>query len=241
MGRGPAGDDAKLFSDAQRPALRTAVAELAWLLDRGYAVSSSLKLVGDRHELRARQRTAVLRCTCTTAEAAARFARRLTASAVAGRPLAIDGFNVLIAIEAALAGGVLLRGRDGALRDMSSVHGSYRRTEHTVAASEAIGEVLAGLAPTSVAWLLDRPVSNSGRLKLALAELAEARGWRWDIELDYDPDRRLAVFDGVVATGDAWILDQAQAHYDLAAAVVAARCPGAWIVDLGLAEPEVAG
>jgi hypothetical protein len=235
MGRGPAQHDHELFGPEQVPALRAAVEELAWLLDRGYAETSALKLVGDRHQLRRRQRLAVLRCTCTDAQRRERTRRRLSPAQVAGRPLAIDGFNVVIAIEAALAGGVLLIGRDGVLRDMSSVHGSYRRTAHTLAASEAIGEQIAALAPASVLWLFDRPVSNSGRLRAALAELAQARGWSWTIELDYDPDRRLASFAGVVASGDGWILDQAAASFDLAAAVVRARCPEAWILELGLA------
>jgi hypothetical protein len=136
---------------------------------------------------------------------------------------------------------VLLRGRDRALRDMASVHGSYRRTEHTLAASEAIGEHLAQLAPSAVRWLLDRPVSNSGRLKLALTELAASRGWAWEIELEYDPDRWLVGFEGVVASSDAWILDHARARYDLAAAVVAQRCPTAWVLDLGLADAQAPG
>ncbi|MFO7561302.1 MAG: DUF434 domain-containing protein [Enhygromyxa sp.] len=232
MARGPAPDDPSLFATAELPRLRRAVAELAWLLDRGYAEGSALKLVGDRHNLRARQRTAVLRCVCSDEQLERRRAHQVELDAIAGRELALDGFNVLIILESALAGGVLLRGRDRFLRDMASVHGSYRRTEQTLAASVAIGERLAALAPSHVTWLLDRPVSNSGRLKAALDELAAERGWPWTVELDYHPDRRLAGFDGVVATGDAWILDHAAQLVDLADAVIAGCCPAAWIVDL---------
>lgn len=231
MTRGPAPDDEALFGERELPRLRMAMAELAWLLNRGYAEGSSLKLVGDRHELRARQRVAVLRCVCTDAQLQRRRAHSLEPAALAGRPLALDGFNVLIVVESALAGGVVLRGRDGFLRDMASVHGSYRRGDQTLAASVAIGEQLAKLGPSTVTWLLDRPVSNSGRLKVALDELAAERGWAWTIELDYAPDRRLAEFAGVVATGDAWILDSAAECFDLTAAVVAACCPDAWIVE----------
>lgn len=238
MPRGPAQDDAALFGPDAVAAMRVAVEELAWLLGRGYASTSALKLVGDRHDLRARQRTAVLRSTCTDAQAGARRASRVDPGALAGRGVAIDGFNVLIAVESAFAGGVLLRGRDGALRDMASVHGSYRRSEHTLRAAEAIGERLAALGPSAVAWSLDRPVSNSGRLKTILLTLAGERGWPWSVELHYDPDRHLtgqaqATPGLVVASGDAWILDHAPAHVDLAAAVIAQRCPEAWLVDLG--------
>lgn len=232
MSRGPAPDDVSLFAAAELPRLRTAVSELAWLLDRGYAERSALELVGNRHDLRARQRTAVLRCVCSTGQRDRRKAHRLELDAVAGQPLALDGFNVLIVVESALAGGVLLRGRDRVLRDLASVHGSYRRNERTLAASVAIGERLAAARPSSVLWLLDRPVSNSGRLELALRELAAERGWPWTIELDYAPDRRLAQFAGVVASGDAWILDHADRFVDLADAVIGDACPAAWMVDL---------
>ncbi|EDM77364.1 uncharacterized conserved protein, putative [Plesiocystis pacifica SIR-1] len=243
MPRGPAQDDAVDFGAEALPGLRTAVSELAWLLSRGYATTSALELVGNRHDLRARQRTAVLRCTCTDDEAEARTARRVGAAQLRGRAVALDGFNVLIAVESALAGGVVLRGRDGALRDMASVHGSYRRSETTQAAAEAIGEQLAALGPSAVLWLLDRPVSNSGRLKVSLAELAQARGWPWTIELDFDPDKRLAQLGGegasaspppVVASGDGWILDRVDASFDLAAHTIAAARPDAWLLDLGL-------
>jgi hypothetical protein len=232
VAHGPAQEDAELFGANALPGLRTAIDELAWLLDRGYAESSSLALVGNRHELRVRQRTALMRCVCRAAQLERRRTHRLGFAAVAGRPIAIDGFNVLIAVESALAGGVLLRGRDRMIRDMASIHGSYRRNEQTLAASEAIGEQLEALGASSITWLLDRPVSNSGKLKAALAELAEQRGWAWSIELDPDPDRRLIAFDGVVATGDAWILDNAAGFVDLAAAAISAICPAAWIVDL---------
>ena len=61
--RGPHPDDLRLFGADALPALRTAAVELAWLLMRGYAHESSLKLVGDRHGLESRQRLAVSRWT----------------------------------------------------------------------------------------------------------------------------------------------------------------------------------
>src|SRR5690606_14699524 len=62
--RGPHPDDRRLFSSEQAPALRMAVEHLSWLLTRGYAPPSALKLVGDRFSLLERQRIAVLRCSC---------------------------------------------------------------------------------------------------------------------------------------------------------------------------------
>lgn len=232
MPRGPAQDDEHLFADELVPRLRVAVWELSWLLERGYAEDSSLKLVGDRHELLARQRTAVLRCAATRGAIDRRRRHRLPAAALRGQTLAIDGFNQLIAVEAALGGGVVLIGRDAVVRDMASIHGSYRRSEQTLAAATALGEQLEQLALARVQWWLDQPVSNSGRLRAMLLELAAARGWPWTVELDPDPDRALMRLDAVVASGDAWVLDEVERAFDLARAVIEPLREQVWWVDL---------
>src|SRR4051794_12700876 len=56
--RGPGPQDPEWFSSEARPDLAQATADLSWLLSRGYAEPSSLKLVGDRYRLVERQRVA---------------------------------------------------------------------------------------------------------------------------------------------------------------------------------------
>ena len=126
--RGPHPRDAHLFADAVVTDLRTATSHLSWLLSRGYVNPSALKLVGDRFDLKDRQRVAVGRCACPDAARDDRAARRLSLRDLRGRTVYIDGFNVVTTVEAALGGGVLLVGRDGAVRDMASMHGNYRRS-----------------------------------------------------------------------------------------------------------------
>src|SRR5437763_1300671 len=58
--RGPDPRDGLAFDPSAWPALRAAVADLSWLLERGYAPTSALKLVGDRWSLTERQRAAVV-------------------------------------------------------------------------------------------------------------------------------------------------------------------------------------
>jgi len=145
--------------------LRAAAADFCWLLTRGYAHDSALKLVGDRHSLVARQRVAVSRGCCSEAQAAQRRSRQVGGEQLRGAALWLDGYNVLITIEAALAGGVILAARDGAYRDMASMHGSYRKVAETRPALELLGRVIAAFEVAECRWYLDRPVSNSGRLK----------------------------------------------------------------------------
>lgn len=213
--------------------MREAVADLSWLLAREYTPASAVKLVGDRYMLRERQRRAVLRAACTDAERDGRIARQIDVAAVRGRDVALDGFNCIITIEAAMSSGVVLVGRDGAHRDMSSVHGSYRTVDETTAAVRAVGELLAAHEPASVTWFLDRPVSNSGRLRQAIVDAAAEAGWDHVAELDNDPDRRLVErTDWIVATSDAWILDHCSSWVDLPGTVIASGVAAPWIVDL---------
>jgi len=230
--RGPHPDDARLFAAEARAPLREAGADLAWLLSRGYVNPSALKLVGDRHRLTARQRTAVERSTCSDADRARREAHRVDAREVQSRPLRLDGYNVLTTIEAALGGGVILAGRDGAYRDMASMHGSYRKVAETRPALELLGRVLAVLAPSDVLWYLDRPVSNSGRLKKIIEGLAAERAWPWSVELVPDPDALLAETPEIVATADSVILDRCRAWCNLARETITRHVPEAEVVEL---------
>lgn len=234
--RGPHPEDSRLFCGPNLPALQNATGELSWLLTRGYAARSSLKLVGDRHALDSRQRVAVARCACGDAALVRRQRNRVGPSEVRNEELWIDGFNVLTTIEAALAGGLILQARDGCYRDMASMHGNYRAVEETRRAIEVIGESLAELQVGPCHWLLDQPVSNSGRLKTMLREFSQANGWNWQIELVPDPDPLLIRSNRIVASSDSQILDHADRWFNLARFAVEAHLSSVWRVNFSTGE-----
>ena len=163
--RGPHPEDATLFGSPDWVhTLRQAAGDLAWLLGRQYAPGAALTLVGNHYQLHTRQRQALARAVAAPAVARARRQRQVPAAALAGMTLEVDGFNQLITVEVALAGGLLLWGQDGALRDLASVHGTYRTMTDTPRALDALGRSLASLLLQRVRILLDAPVSNAGRL-----------------------------------------------------------------------------
>jgi hypothetical protein len=231
--RGADPEDAELFAPKWTSTLRTAVLELSWLLDRGYSDVSALALVGNRHRLRKRQRDAVRRSACGDEATRDRRARRVDASALRGRPIAIDGFNVLITLEAGLAGAPLFRGRDGVLRDIASVHGSWRHVDGTATALAGIAAFAREQRLGDATWYLDRPVANSGRLAATIEASADAADLGWRVELLFDPDAALRNSDRVVASADGAVLDGCGSWLDLVGEVVARIAPRAWIVDLG--------
>src|SRR5712672_3346832 len=93
--RGMHPEDPIAFGAPSLPALRAATADLSFLQGRGYAPTSSRKVVGDRYALTLRQRDAVARCACDDQRAQARKASMLPASALRAQTLRVDGFNVL--------------------------------------------------------------------------------------------------------------------------------------------------
>ncbi|PTY08337.1 DUF434 domain-containing protein [Opitutaceae bacterium EW11] len=236
--RGAHPEDDELFAATHWPALRAASADLAWLLDRGYALRSALAITGDRHLLTQRQRLAVARCACSEEQRMRRRTHELDAGELAGGELWIDGYNLLITIEAALAGGVILRGRDGAYRDMASLHGTYREVTETGRAAQLIGEAAAGWQVSRCRWFLDRPVGNSGRLRGVLEELAKRAGWNWEVQLEFSPDRLLAESAWPVATSDSAVLDRCGRWVNAACEIVRAAIPAAFILDLSGELPE---
>jgi len=230
--RGPHPRDTDQFSAAQLPELRRAAGDLAWLLSRAYPVKAAVKLVGDRYALRVRQRSAIQRATVGDALREARQARRVGPDAVAGEPLLVDGYNVLLTVESALGGGIVLACRDGAYRDMASMAGHYKRVEQTRSALRLLGAFLAAAGCSEVRWYLDRPISNSGRLRALMEDVAAEHAWPWVVELVASPDRELAASDELVASADGWILDQGGGWLNLAREVVDRDVREAWVVDL---------
>ncbi len=230
--RGPHPADEKLFDAEAIGDLRLAVGDYSLLLTKSYAQKSALKLVGDRFSLTQRQRLAVMRSACSDAQLASRNERRVVAENLAGQSLAVDGYNVLITIEAAMSGGMIFKGRDGCYRDLASVHGTYRKVIETIPAVQLIGEFLRETGADEALWLLDSPVSNSGRLKTLIRELAEENGWNWEIELVLNPDAELKKSDLVVASSDSVVLDGCKSWVSLAREIIKKKLASARVIDL---------
>jgi hypothetical protein len=231
--RGAHPDDARLFAREQWALLQRASGELAWLLDRGYALRSSLALVGNRHDLTQRQRLALARCSSDVTRCDRRRAHEVSPEEAAGADIWVDGYNVLISLEAALSGGIILSGRDGCFRDLASLHGTYRSVSETIPALTMIGETFARWRVGGCHWLLDRPVSNSGALRSVMLELALTRAWPWEVELEFNPDKVLASSPAIVASSDSFVLDRCTRWLNVARHIISAQVPQACIVDLG--------
>ncbi|MBR4555653.1 MAG: DUF434 domain-containing protein [Ruminococcus sp.] len=215
--RGFVPSDEKDFGEEALPVLRKASEELRFLWDRGYPVTSTVRFIGDRYQFSERQRLALARVVSPTESIASRKSREV--GEISGRTLFIDGFNVIIGLETAFSQSMLFCCPDGSVRDLAGLRGSYRPIPETVTALKALLKALGELGVSRAVIYLDRPVSNSGRLKELIDRLAEGTGFETETVLE---DRVDTVLKGkpLVASGDAVILDACGEWFALARYVI---------------------
>jgi hypothetical protein len=230
--RGANPADEKLFGEEYISQIRQAVADYSLLLSKGYADKSALKLVGDRFSLTERQRLAVMRSSCSDKHLELRKAKQVDITNIKAQPIAIDGYNILITIEAAMSGGIIFVGRDGCCRDLASLHGTYRKVDETIPAIFLINEFLKDAGAGDTLWLLDKPVSNSGRLKTLIRELAEENGWNCEVELTISPDYVLINTADIAASSDSVVLDGCKRWVNLSRAIIEQKISKSRIINL---------
>lgn len=237
--RGAHPEDARLFAAAVLPRLRAAAAEISYLSSRGYPLEPILNFVGGHHQLEARQRLALRRTASSPQQQQQRAARLLPPEQAAAGPLHIDGFNLIITLEVALSGGLLLRGADGAVRDLAGLSGSYRPVEETEEALRLLGRGLHALAVPAVQLLLDAPVANSGRLRARVLEHAATWSCAASVSLVPDVDRALLAAPRVVSS-DSAVLDACTSWLNLGAWLLSRFVPTARLIDLAADPAEAA-
>ena len=236
--RGPNPQDAELFTEETIGVLRMACEDFSLLLSKGYADKSSLKIVGDKFNLTKRQRLAVMRSCCSDQQLELRISHKKHVQDLRGKSIAIDGYNLLITIESALGGGIILKGRDGCFRDLASIHGTYRKVDETIPAIMLIADYLGEVEVSKVKWFFDSSVSNSAKLKKLLEKLAIENNWRWQIELSLSPDAELIKSDLIIVSSDSVVLDGCGSWVNLGAEIITQKIPAAKVVDLSKKKPQ---
>ena len=226
--RGTAPEDALFFDQTRVARLRQAVGDLGWLLQRGYSPKASLELVGNRYQLTARERLAIVHA----AEDGAARSVQIPFESLRGRHLCIDGFNLLITLETALGGGIILIGGDGCYRDIADVHGSYALRAETETAIALVAQTLKAANVADALWLFDRPVSNSGRLAALVNRCAERTGAPMHGETAQQVDAKVKACPGVAVTADSQILNAAPFWFDLGGWLIRHRIGNSRLVDL---------
>ena len=212
--RGFIPEDVRNFSPEAIKSLRLASRHVAYLINEGYDLKQAAVFVGNHFLLSERQRLAVMRSLATEAQLAGRRMKERSMPELKGQEVWIDGFNIIITLEVLLSGSLLFTCMDGTVRDLAALRGTYRIISETPDAVRIMLNALDAVNVRKVNLLLDEPVSNSGRLKVLIAEIAEAYPFELDIQILRDVDRTLYGKDNVI-TSDAVILDHCRSWVNL--------------------------
>jgi hypothetical protein len=217
--RGFVPEDEKNFSLEAIEKLRTAARHVCWLINEGYDLKKASTFVGNHFLLSERQRMAIVRSIASKEQLAVRFDKEVPINEVADQEVWVDGFNAIITLEVLLADSLLFECMDGSIRDLASLRGTYRLIPETEAAVRLMLDVLQEAGTSRINILLDEPVSNSGRLKVLIAEIGEDYVPEIDIRILRYVDRSLYDKELVISS-DSVILDHCGNWVNLAAECV---------------------
>jgi hypothetical protein len=206
--------------------LQEAAADFRFLLSRGYPRKSALALVGNRYGLDEIARRLLHRGVFAPALAAARRAKLRRLRDLPGRPLGLDGHNVLITLECAERNLPLVAADDGFIRDVGEVSRAFRVSP---AADHTTG-------PLEVFY--DAPLSRSGELARRTREIFSSRRIAVQTQAVPVPERVLSGFPGAIVTSDTALIDAHETVVDLAGEIIR-RHPQWRLIFLGEPGPGV--
>lgn len=233
--RGYQPTDEKDFGPESMHVLHRAGSELSYLLDHDYPRETAVEFVGNRYQFSSRQRMFLSRGICGRRRRTTRANTHLQASELRGRDVCIDGFNVIVPLEVALAHSPLIHAQDDAIRDLAGVSGTYRTVHQTMQAIDLVLDVLSESGARSATFFFDRPVRNSGRLAKTIGDYVRALG---SIQPGL-PQIQTALVDNVdaelagrefVATNDSGVIDRVQSWVSLDAEALG-RVDDAWVLE----------
>ena len=199
------------------PALIAAMGDYSLLLNRGYPVTTTIKLVGDRYRLDRAERLILFRGALDGASSA--IIKKKTLKALPPESdLGVDGYNVLFTLINYKRGHPLFIGTDGLLRDAGGAHGRFEREADFGFAAELLAEHLERLKLSQVSVYLDSPVSHSGLHRELLADICSRRGLSATVETVQNADLPLQDFPGsAIASSDSTVALKCQSRvFDLA-------------------------
>ncbi len=203
--------------------LQKAAEDFRYLLNRKYPRKAALELVGNRYGLNYDQRHLLHRGVFSKADSESRRKKKVSLAEIRGKDLVIDGYNVLITIEAGLSGRPLTFGDDGFVRDISGLSGNFRKTERTEKALQLVFHTLKTMKPYHTLFLFDAPISMSGKFAQGVRQRLKEESLTGDAKAVKVPEKILMGFPGVVATSDTAIIDQSKQVFDLAGTIITKR------------------
>lgn len=212
-------NDKRWFSEKELVRLKKAHEEIKWLLDRDYKLDTLITFVGDKYQFSLRQRNALKRCTCSTAQENLRKFKEININEISDKVINIDGFNLIITLEVALSKGTLIIGNDNNIRDLAGLRGTYKLIDKTDLALDLLYKFLKSKKVKQINFFLDSPVSNSGNLKVKILYYSDKYNIFTKVSLVNNADVILEKLEFVV-TSDSTILNKCINYFNLTKAII---------------------
>lgn len=196
-----------------------AAGDYLWLLEKGYRAGRILELVGNHYQLPATERSMLYRGIQTEATRKKRAGKLIfETETLAGKELALDGFNVLIAIASYLQGLPVFIASDNWLRDAAHLRNKIQKITRFADAIECLLAHLRVLNPGNVLIFLDKKADLHQQLKDFLLDSAFWEKDRFSIIVsDLVDEDLMAINSGILCTSDSEIIDHTTCRlFDLA-------------------------
>lgn len=209
------GDDELFGSKKIIVKIREALKDTNYLLSRNYPDKASSELVGNNYKLKSRQIKVLRAASASNQQLENRKSKQLSISDLQNKIIYLDGFNIIILLESLLSGAYIFQGLDSCYRDLSGVHGTYKRVNQTYQSVELVYSFFKKSKAEKLVWVFDKPVSNSGRIKQLISSFAEENQLNWEVILENNPDKYLIEQNFPIISSDAWILDECMNWFNL--------------------------
>lgn len=176
--------------------------------------------MGNRYNLPEASRQILRRGVFNPALAVKRRQKLWLTPNLAGRPLALDGHNVLITVESAWRGIPVMAADDGFIRDIGQVSRRFRSTSLTEKVLQDISCYLGSHLLGPVLFWYDEPMSHSGELAAATRRILQECRINGDAQAVPVPEKHLLEFRGVIGSSDTYLIDRAQQVVDVAGEII---------------------
>ncbi len=186
-----------------------------FLQSRGYPRDPSLNLVGNRYRLTKEERNILKRGVFSQAEATKRLGKKFKGDISNLELLVVDGHNVQITLESLIINRPIIKGNDGALRDIGEISKNFKPTEVSLYAIDMFFNFLSSCKPKKLIVYFDAPMSRSGEL----ASIYRKR--IGSLKIDGNalavpvPESQFPYDEAVVASSDSEVIDKSKAWIDL--------------------------
>lgn len=203
--------------------LLEAAKDLRYLLDRGYKKESAVNFVSNRYSFNKVFRSILYRAVISKSDAEEIRKRHASPHELLGSKVAVDGFNLINTLNAAVRGELLVLCDDGVIRDVSEVHGSFKFDEVTRGVIRLSIQLLKELGISEAVYYYESQISRSGEISAFTRNTMSEFGLVGYAVTTKSVDSAILREGCIAITSDSALILRVKKFFDLAGYAIARR------------------